>query len=166
MKNSILVLLILFSATSLFANADEAVSYNDKIIAEQTKIGEQIMAFSGTVNEFSLQSLREQIDKSIAVLNKMKPYKGNKSLLNNAKKLFKFYASITDGEYKEMLKLIEHRNKYTDDELKTKLDKLSEKISKQEKLLDANFQRAQKEFALEYGFTLTTNPLEEKIKNQ
>lgn len=165
MKHILILLITIATSVSANANNDAAIAYNDKIVNEQTKIGETILLFSGNPNEFSLTQISTQVQNSLKVLNTMRGFDGSKDLLEAAKALFKFYASITKNEYKEILELLEKRNKYSQEELSSKIDELTNSISAKEGPLDKKFQAAQSVFAQKYGFTLSKNKLEEKIKD-
>lgn len=163
MKLFLIFCISVLSSVAAYAVNDEAIIYNDKIVGEQNKIGEAILAFSNNANEFSLEQVQKQAEASLAVLNSMKPFEGNKELLGAAKNLFKFYISITKNEYKKMLDLIINKDKYSEEELTKKINALSESLTKKEQPLDAKFQAAQAVFAKKYNFTLTKNQLEEKL---
>ncbi|MFN8295148.1 MAG: hypothetical protein U0T69_03085 [Chitinophagales bacterium] len=165
MKHFLFLFLTVIASFYAKANNDAAIAYNDKIVNEQTKIGETILSFSGNPNEFSLTQISTQVQNSIKVLNSMKALDGNKDFLDAAKALFKFYASITKNEYKKILVLLQEKNKYSQEELVSKIDELTNSISSKERPLDKKFQAAQAAFAQKYGFTLTKNKLEDKIKN-
>jgi hypothetical protein len=166
MKHSYIFFLFLLISISVFAQDNEAIAFNDKIVNEQIKIGEAILAFSDNPNDFSLKQIKIQSDKSINELNSMKVFDGNKKFLSAAKSLFKFYGEITNNEYKKILDLIQNKNKYTSEEVTTKITKLTESITKKESILDAGFKEAQQNFAAKYNFSLTKNELEERFKNK
>lgn len=164
MKYFLFLFIAFITSVSSYANNDEAISYNDKIVGEQTKIGEAIIAFSNDPNDFSLTQIKTQADNSLEVLNSMKPLDGNKDFLEAAKALFRFYGEITKAEYKKILELLQNKDKYTQEQLTTKITAYTESIGKKEHPLDEKFQAAQSSFAKKYGFTLTKNELEDKIK--
>ena len=89
MKHILLLLITIIVSFSVKANNDAAIAYNDKIVNEQTKIGETILSFSGNPNEFSLTQIGTQVQNSLKVLNSMKALDGNKDFLDAAKALFK-----------------------------------------------------------------------------
>lgn len=156
--------LCILSAFSGLANNNDAVEYNDKIVNEQTKIGEAILAFSNNPNNFSLSLIKEQAEKSQDVLKQMKPFEGNKQFLAAAKALFKFYADITNKEYKKILEIIEDKDKYSPSDITAKINELSNSISKREVPLDKAFEDAQVEFAKKYNFSLRKNDFSDKIE--
>ncbi len=147
------ILLVLLSAAS-FAAQENAIAYNDKIISEQTKIGAAIMSFSANPNEFSLSSVRTQVDKSLEILKGMKPYEGNKTFLSSAKALFKFYAGVSNKEYRKILILLENRGNIEPEKLTQSINLLIDAIAKKEDPLDKAFQAQQAAFAAKYGFQL------------
>ncbi len=165
MKHFFILCIAVITSFSVFAtNSDDALAYNDKIVSEQTKIGERILAFSTDPNEFSLKQIKTQSDESLSVLSSMKPIDGNKDFLNAAKALFKFYGSITKDEYKKILAILQQKDKYSQEQLNAKIGEYTASISKKENPLDNNFQTAQIAFAKKYGFTLRKNELEDKFK--
>lgn len=164
MKHLFILLFCISSGFVALANDNDAISYNDKIVNEQIKIGEAILAFSNNPNDFSLNQIRTQGENSLKVLNEMKAYEGNKDFLSAAKTLFRFYVSITQNEYRKILDLIADKNSYTTEEITEKINQLTESISKKEKPLDAKFKDAQVAFAQKYNFTLSKNELEDKFK--
>jgi hypothetical protein len=166
MKQLLTFLLCSFAFLSSFAGNNEAIAYNDKIVSEQNKIGEAILAFSGNPNDFSLSGIKTQAERSLSVLKEMKPYEGDKKFLSAAKALFKFYGDITENEYKKILQLVVDKKKYTQEEITQKINKLTESISKREHPLDKAFQEAQIAFAQKYGFSLRKNDLIDKFKEK
>jgi hypothetical protein len=147
-------ILVLLLSASAFAEQESAIEYNDKIITEQTKIGAAIITFSTTPNDFSLSNVRNQVDKSLDILNGMKPYEGNKTFLSSAKTLFKFYAGVSNKEYRKILQLLENRQKFTPEKLTHTINQLIESIAKKEDPLDKALQAQQAAFATKYGFQL------------
>lgn len=164
MKNLLVLLVAIFTIHATQAKSDNAaIDYNDKIVAEQNKIGEQILAFTAQPTNESIVVLQKQAAASLAVLNNMKPFEKNSELLDAAKKLFKFYVDITNNEYVKVLELLNNSDKYKPEELSAKINEYVAIISQKESILDANFSIAQQNFAKKYGFTLTENKLQEEI---
>lgn len=166
MKQVFYLLIGFLCITNMYAQHDvAAIEYNNKIVNEQTKIGEAILSFSSNPNAFSLAKLKEQAESSMSIIKKMKAYKDDKQLLSAAKDMFKFYISISKNDYKELLYLVENKEKYESNELTRKLNTLVKNISAKEIPLDNAFQSAQKKFAEKYGFTLQKNDLSDKLKD-
>lgn len=165
MRRFLLVFTAIITLQFVFAQNQAAIAYNDKIVQEQSKIAESILHFSTNPNEFALSQIKNQAEAGLNILNDMKPFEGNKEFLNAAKKIFKFYISIADNEYKKMLDLISHADEYTESALTQKAQELTESLSKKEKPLDAKFQTAQVAFAKKYGFKLTKNEVQERLES-
>ncbi|MFN8284529.1 MAG: hypothetical protein U0U67_15005 [Chitinophagales bacterium] len=163
MRNYLLLLIAFFTINATYSeNGESAIEYNDKIVAEQNKIGNQILAFSEGPSSESLAGLQKQAKASLAALNEMKPFEKNSDLLNSAKALFQFYIGVTNNEYAKILTMINDTT-LTQEELISKINVVIAAISEKEKVLDANFNAAQVAFANKYGFTLTKNELQEEI---
>lgn len=164
MKQFILILLtFLFVNISKAKPNNDAIDYNDKIVTEQTKIGNQILAFSEAPTDESLASLQKQASSSLADLNEMKPFEKNAELLNSAKVLFQFYIDVTNNEYAKILDLFKNSTKYKQEELIEKINVYIAAIGAKEKNIDQNFSVAQNAFAKKFGFSLTDNELQDKI---
>jgi hypothetical protein len=159
----IFALALTFLSLHGLASDKDAILYNDKIINEQNKITKKILELFKTPDEATLALVRKQIDESIEVLHKMKPYKGDEALLPSAKALFEFYRSIADNEYKSLLRLFMDKDKYTEDQLTLKVTEYLNAISQKEKPLDENFNAAQKAFAKKYGFVLMKNEMQDEL---
>lgn len=163
MKKYIFLLIAFFTINTISAtNSQEAIDYNYKIVTEQNKIGNQILAFTEAPSKESLAGLQKQAASSLAVLNSMKSFDKNNDLLNAAKDLFKFYVAVTSDEYAKILDLISE-TKLTQEELISKINVYVASISEKEKTFDANFGAAQTAFAKKYGFTFSQNALQEEI---
>jgi hypothetical protein len=164
MKHYIFILLtFLFINISQAKPNNDAIEYNDKIVTEQTKIGNQILAFSEAPTDESLAVLQKQATTSLAVLNEMKPFEKNAELLNTAKVLFQFYINVTNNEYAKILDLFKNSTKYKQEELIEKINVYVAAIGAKEKNIDQNFSVAQNTFAKKFGFTLTENKLQREI---
>ena len=85
MKSLFILFISILSTTATFASDADAIDYNDKIVTEQNKIGEAILAFSSNPNDFTLNQIKIQADEGLEVLNSMKPFEGNKKFLSAAK---------------------------------------------------------------------------------
>ncbi len=164
MQKLILLLVAFLTLNATYAKTDNAaIDYNDKIVAEQNKIGNQILAFTEAPTDESLAGLQKQANASLGVLNEMKPFEKNSELLNAAKSLFQFYIDVTSNEYAKVLGLFKESNKYSQEELIEKINIYVTSISQKEKIFDTTFSAAQTAFAKKYGFTLTENKLQEEI---
>jgi hypothetical protein len=94
MKKLLLLLLVTPFAFSAFAQKS-AVEYNDLIVDEQNKIGQRIIDFNYAVEageemDLPLKLILEQIDVSIAVVEKVKPWEDGAALKSSALALLNF----------------------------------------------------------------------------
>ncbi|MBI5326174.1 MAG: hypothetical protein HZB41_13040 [Ignavibacteriae bacterium] len=180
MKNRIylITLLSLFVIILFSCGKDEAkkskpemtpLDYNDAIIAEQTKIINTMLELSNSFNnsdvnvmDDKLEGLNKQTSKSIEVLENMEPYEGNNELRASALELFKFYESLSEKEFDEMVEILKKKNKITNDDI-TRMGEINKSIVERETILDRNLSQAQHSFALKYNFTVEKNKLQNKI---
>ena len=164
MQKLILLFVAFLTINATFGKTDNAaIDYNDRIVTEQNKIGNQILAFTEEPSVASLAGLQKQANASLAVLNEMKPFEKNSELLNAAKALFQFYIDVTNNEYAKVLALLNESSKYSQEELVERINIYVASISQKEKEFDTAFSIAQNNFAKKYGFTLTENKLQEEI---
>lgn len=143
---------------------ENAVDYNDYIINEQTRVGMVIKefnaAFERSKDTLEIHTARKaiirQADSAITRIKNLVPFKGDTSLKKNALRLFRFYSEIAGKEYREFVQLYFSKEKITT-EISKQLQDIVADITEREKVLDANFQEAQKAFAAKYNIKLTEN---------
>ena len=165
MKKISLLLLLFPIALSVFAQKT-ATEYNDKIVDEQNKIGQRIINFNyaieaGEEMDLPLKLILEQINVSIEVLEKLKPWEDGKVLKSSALELFKFYKSIVSKEYSEMVNILKHEKISEEDS--ARLNTIVTDISAREKKLDDDFAAAQEAFAKRWNIELAPSELQDKI---
>ncbi len=160
MKKTIFLLLLIPVAFSVSAQIDGA-SYNDMIVDEQTKIGNKIVGFSTAESnedmELAHTILLQQVDASIAVIQKLGAWKGDGALQSSTLRLFNFYKSIVSVEYREILNLMKKEELSEADA--ARLDAITADIVAREATYDNDFAAQQEAFAARNGFDLT--PAEE-----
>ncbi len=157
-------LFFLFLCTSLFVFAqNNATDYNDMIIDEQMKIGTEIGDFVNSeidALDLNYNILVKQVDASIASIQKLGAWQGDASFQTSALKLFGFYKSIIENEYKECLGIMKKPDaEFTDADMERMLT-LEAEITEKEKPFDDDFLYTQNEFAKRWGFELI--PYEEE----
>lgn len=169
MKN---ILIVLLSTVSLIVHAqtkfEEPIAYNDFIVEEQTKIGEQILAFMDEFSAGTYEStmakhaeLLAQIKSSIQAIDHLDAFKGNTRLKTASLSLFKFYLSICEKEYARMAELLFSED-YSEDDQK-ELMRLADEVAAKEVAYDSEFELAQTEFANEHGISLEENILQDEF---
>lgn len=162
MKNLLLLLLLIPFAASAQTSALE---FNDKIVEEQTKIGQRLIDFNyaveaGTDTDMPLQLTLEQVKASLAVVEKLSWQDGG-PLKKSAVELFKFYQGIVSNEYVEMIKIVE-KPQLLDADIK-RMNELLASITEREGKLDAEFAYQQESFAKLNNFTLERNELQDEL---
>lgn len=160
-----LLLLLLFIPFAASAQKT-AVEYNDIIVDEQSKIGQRIIDFNYAVEageemDLPLKLILEQIDISIAVVEKVKPWEDGAALKSSALSLFKFYKSIVAKEYSEMVGILKKENIAESDV--ARLDELLASITEREEKLDADFSYQQETFAKRWNIELAPSELQNEI---
>ncbi len=168
-----LSLIFLVSCKHKATNTEEskyktAVSYNDAIVGQQTKILKQIFQFV-EVSDASLDSADHLLDTYgkelegiILNVRSMPPFKGDSSLRDAAISSFGFYRKIMGNEYKAIIRLRKEGANETEEGVE-KLRDIVQHITDEEAGYDKNFRLAQQAFAKKYNITLTDNDMQKKI---
>lgn len=144
------------------------IQYNDKIVGEQNKIIEKILAFSNNASEdFAVMDKSrleavEQCKSSIKIVEAMKDYEGNTQLRDAAVNLFKFYQQISEESFKEMTDIIKKGADITQDDL-NRLEEIQAEMDGKEGTLDAALAKAQDDFSAKYNFSLKRNDVQDQI---
>ena len=176
MKRSLALLAALIflsvSATSLAGQSlkDQAISYNDKIIALQTKIIKSMITFSksfGTGDKKTMmkahKSMVSTIETTLKAAKKLGPFQGDSSLRDGAVELFAFYNDISKKEYLEIVNILGKGQ--PDKKGLARMNEIVESITVRENALDKKFQGIQVAFTRKYGIALTENKMQKEIDN-
>lgn len=145
-----------------------AVSYNDAIVGQQTKILKQIFQFvevsdsSLDAADHLLDTYGKELEGIIGDVKSMPPFKGDSSLRDAAVSSFGFYRKIMGNEYKEIVRLRKEGANETEEGVE-KLRAIVQHITDEEAGYDKNFRQAQQAFAKRYNITLTDNDMQKKI---
>ena len=145
-----------------------AVEYNNLIIDEHTKISQSIIEMPAyfETDIKKADSIRMemviQCDSSTKKLQALPDYKGNTEFRDAAIALFKFYAKISQNEYKEMLQILA-KDKDIEMEDILRLRQIESDLATQEEALDTKFKKAQESFAETHNFSLTENEVQGEI---
>ena len=156
------VLFVVFVASAFITRAQTYISdpikYNDFIVEQQMKISEELKIFSNVLSDItkSKDDATEQLDilrnaavKAIENVNSLDKMSPDFDLKDNAVSLFKFYKSVIDNAYLELVN--EYFSEYPSEE---KVKEIFKKISEEEVAYDQAFLTSQEEFAEHYNFTL------------
>jgi hypothetical protein len=149
---------------------DQAIDYNDKIIALQTKIIKSMIAFSqsfGTGDKKTMMKAHKlmvtTIETTLKETKKLGPFQGDSSLRDGAVELFKFYNEISKKEYLEIVKILSKGQ--PDKKGLARMNEIVESITVRENKLDKKFQGIQVAFTRKYGIALTENKMQKQIDN-
>lgn len=156
MRYLLLICLSLFVSCD-YLNQKNAVQYNDIIINSQAAIGKR---FTEIGNAFLLRdsaqiyrckdALNTTIDSSLNVVEEMSSLDGSTELKDAAIRLFKYYKTINQVKYQEIINIILLTSPTEDDA--ARLDILKTEISVEEEPLDNELELAQKHMSEKYGF--------------
>ena len=139
-----------------------AIDYNDYIINRQKDIYNfifkmtDVAATEPAAAEKVINEAIPAIDKIIAEIKDMPPYKSDVSFRDAAVPLFEFYKATFDGAYREIIAI----NKKGDKKTKADVDKqqtLSDNLSKEEAVLDVAMKSAQTAFAVSNNMRVQAN---------
>lgn len=146
-----------------------AVTYNDYIISRQNKIVKKMLAFgkmAGTDPDSAYQMLDVFAGETSALIKElegMPPYKNDTLFRNAAISSFQFYKRTFEKDYKELLG-VRKREDISADEAEAEMNKITDRLTREEELLDKNFHNAQVKFARDNKLQLTDNTLSKEIE--
>lgn len=170
---TILFLLLIIPNALWSQTTDEAVAYNDKLIAEQDKIGYVMLDLMNSLGQETStyensENLRleliKTINQSLKAVNKMGSFGGSSELKNATVSLFEYYKRVVENEYKEMLTIL-YKDELTEDD-NARLEELLEQVTAEEAKYDDAFQAAQQKFALKYNIELQENEMQELLDGE
>ncbi len=146
--------------TTNSADMDEAIVYNDNIVAIQTKVMD---AFLDLTDRFSsgdqkeIKKLHDNLMKvtksSVAEIKKIKPFKGEDEFRKKMQNLLIFYQSIAEKEYREILAVLSKGETATQADW-DRISEIQKSITERESVLDREMSQAQKAFSDKFGFRL------------
>ena len=148
------------------------VEYNDYIVNRQTDLMKKVLEF-GKIADISLDSAEAMLKKSvrdaekmIAEIKGMPPYKGDSALRDAAASSFAFYKKVFEKDYVDILNIRKKgQENITEDDV-TEANRIVDKISKEEEVLDKTFHNAQKDYAEKHKMKLMNNKVQKDIEKQ
>lgn len=149
-----------------------ATVYNDYIINRQTSLLKKVLDYSKMANDdldaaaAVLKQSTEDAEKMIDEVKGMPAYKGDSSLRDAAINSFTFYKQLFRKEYMDILNIHKKEKENITKEDITEADKIFEKISKEEEILDKAFHTAQQDFADRHKMKLITNQTYKDFENE
>ena len=143
----------------------DAIDYNDKLIAEESLVIDRINDLDNAMADWdnpagiqaALDAANAQIDKSTKVLEDMGAFDGNNDFINACLELFNVFKSQVNDEYVEQLGIINVYNdtpeNYTTVE-QNRYNELNDVLDNEYYPAFDKFSKAQEDFADEWGFIL------------
>jgi hypothetical protein len=160
-----LFLLLAFLPLLLFTQCgpttEDAIAYNDKIIAEEFAVIGTIDELSNALGtydpakiELALNAAKAQVDKSIEAVKKIGDFDGNSEFLDATLNLFNVFKSQLNNEYKEQFEIYKLPiEQYTTKE-ENRYNELNKIIDTQYFPAFDKFSKTQDEFATKWKFEL------------
>jgi hypothetical protein len=152
----------------------DAISYNDAIVGIHTKVLVEMLAMGKYTDLIDMRKqlavIQEEIKIALTTINKIY-YSGDadQRFKNAALKIFNFYDRIITEDYVAILDLRDITDNEEDYDIANaaylKMNKIVEKFSAEEAILDVEFEEVQKSFARENRIFIdpSDHPLQEEI---
>jgi len=146
---------------------EDAINYNDKIIAEQldvidaiNKLDDAVMTYDSKTIENALNVAKVQVEKSIKKLDEIGSFDDDSKFKDECMALFKMFESQINGEYQEQYEIYAERDagNYTEDN-QARSEELFNQIDDKYFPAHEKFSNAQDEFAEKWGFDLEVKDL-------
>ncbi|HMK27176.1 MAG TPA: hypothetical protein VK483_14185 [Chitinophagaceae bacterium] len=148
-----------------------AVQYNDYIVGRQTKLMQHILDFSKAANN-SLDSaekmLAEYINETAQTVEDIKgmpAYKGDTSLRDAAARSFSFYKNVFQNDYTRIIQIRKKGEEMTNEDVE-EMQRIVDKITREEEGFDKSFHNAQKRFADKNNMKLAENEMQKKFEKE
>ncbi len=148
-----------------------AIEYNDYIVKLQSKTIKEILILSDNMKSGDSATIYASFDKfgtqakaSYEELKKLDTFKKDGEFRDKALELFKFYVTIYEVDYKEMIGLVLKKDISEKDIVR--VDEIVNKVSLEEIKLDEGFAKAQQIFAKKHNIQIRENELQKEIDKQ
>jgi len=142
----------------------DAIDYNDKMIAEESLVIDRINDLDNAMASWdpaeiqpALDAAKAQVEKSIKALEEMGGFDGDSKFVDACQELFKVFKSQLSDEYKQQLDIIKIYNDTPDNYTTVEEDKYNELngvLDDEYYPVFDKFSAAQEEFADKWGFIL------------
>lgn len=154
------VLVIALAGCSGFSTIS-AVDYNNTIIAQQDKIVDPMINIIQELKNGDTKESRKIMaetkivcDSSIAILEKLGPYKGDDAFRQKALELFKFYKKMFGEDFPKMIDIVETDTTFDSD---IKIDELTDKMVADGSKLEDEMLVLQQKFAKDHNLIIEDN---------
>lgn len=157
----IIAFAFLLFVVSCGPNSQQAVDYNDAVVAQQKLIVKELNVLEEAFVNFNpadmdraYSSASKQIDKSLDQVNKIAPFNDNSDLKEAAIKLFGVYKSVIKNEYAAIIALNKLPESRFGKAEEIKIKDISKTIDTKLNNALAEFSKQQAAFASKYNFEL------------
>ena len=145
-----------------------AVQYNDYIVSRQTKLMQNVLDFV-KVTETNLDSAEKMLVNytgetatTIEDIKGMPAFKGDTSLRDAAVRIFSFYKNVFQNDYSRIINIRKKGDEMTTEDI-DEMEKIVDKITREEEGFDKSFHNAQKSFADKNHMKLSENEMQKKF---
>ena len=156
-----LLTVLLFTQSQCGPTTEDAMNYNDELIAEELLVIDKINELTDALSTYepsniepALNSAKVQVDKSIKVLEEMGGFDGDTEFVDACMELFKLFKSQLNNEYTEQLEIYKLPiDQYTDVE-ENRFNELNTIIDDKYYPSFEKFSKTQEDFAEKWSFEL------------
>jgi hypothetical protein len=148
-----------------------AVQYNDYIVSRQSKMMQNILDFAKAADA-NLDSAEKMLAGYVKVtadnveeIKGMPAYKGDTSLRDAAARSFAFYKNVFQNDYSRILEIRKKGADMTNEDVE-EMQRVVEKITREEEGFDKTFHNAQKNFADKNHMKLMENEMQKKFDKE
>ena len=148
-----------------------AVQYNDYIVSRQTKLMQHILDFSKAASnnldsaEKMLTEFTNETTQTVEDIKGMPAYKGDTSLRDAAVRSFNFYKNVFQNDYTRIIQIRKKGYEMTNEEVE-EMQRIVDKITREEDGFDKSFHNAQKSFADKNNMKLAENEMQKKFEKE
>jgi hypothetical protein len=159
---AVLIIGVLLNSTDLKAQStDEAIAYNDKMIAVQSVVDQSLVELIDAIDSFDPEFMKLQkaetlkkIDEGIKKVSKMEKFDGT-AFKKEMKKLLVMYKEITNNELTKVVEILSTGKEMTDADWDRYDALYASALEKYNAAFD-KFNAFQAEFGEKFGFSINT----------
>ena len=148
-----------------------AVQYNDYIVGRQSKLMQHILDFSKAAAnnldsaEKMLTEYTSETAQTVEDIKGMPAYKGDTSLRDAAVRSFSFYKNVFQNDYTRIIQIRKKGDEMTNEDVE-EMQRIVDKITREEDGFDKSFHNAQKNFADKNNMKLAENEMQKKFEKE
>jgi hypothetical protein len=148
-----------------------AVQYNDYIVGRQSKLMQHVLDFAKAAAsdlDSAGKMLAEYTSETAATVEDIKgmpAFKGDTSLRDAAVRSFSFYKNVFQNDYTRILQIRKKGDEMTSEDME-EMQRIVDKITREEEGFDKSFHNAQKNFADKNNMKLAENEMQKKFDKE